>query len=235
MTDRVTVSATMVQVDLDGDWDSSSSHDAGQDLVITLSKLTASPKRGDHEFTTSSRARGGTFERLAAVDADDDAATAAVYEDLVTVGNILDGMGSVAIEPSSVYVGETVTFEITFTAAGSMHAVDENVASQVIIQFPTGFDLSGTDPSDTEYSVTGKSHRVVLRDSNTETAGNQFVTISGDNTTVTLHLETIEKDEKVEITFEDVVVPPVPNPNYIDVDTNTRGTSTSIFTARCFS
>ena len=65
-TDRVTVSATMVQVDLDGGWDNS--HTAGQELVITLSKLTASPKRGEHEFTTSSRARGGTFDRLAAVD-----------------------------------------------------------------------------------------------------------------------------------------------------------------------
>ena len=53
-------------------------------------------------------------------------ATADVYADLVPVGNIVDGMGSVAIEPSSVYVGETVTFEITFTAAGSMHDVDDD-------------------------------------------------------------------------------------------------------------
>ena len=43
----------------------------------------------------------------------------------------------------------------------------------------------------------------------------------------------IEKDEKVEITFEDVVVPDSPpGNNYIDVDTNTGDANESIFYSR---
>ena len=123
---------------------------SGQELTfastigtVAVADVITPKVAGKYEFTTMSKAAGGEFTKLE-------------MQPSLTVGNVVSGKGTVAIEPANPVIGDTgVVFTITYTAAGRM-VTDKDGQAGLRITFP--FDLMDNSQI---ASVTGGGAKLV--------------------------------------------------------------------------